>query len=302
MQSTRKINLQCPVCGIAQFRFRFEKKGRDFWRCMSCAGELLYPLPTVDELEEYYDESYAAGMYSDFAAAQTMKRMTAQSRLSELSQYVPSASGGRWLDVGCADGTFVAVAKEKGADAQGVELSATAVELARQAGLNVHCGTVGSLPNDARFDTITAFDVIEHVLDPRNFIHDLRMRVRDGGHIVLTLPDLNSMARRLMGSRWYFYIPEEHLHYFNRQNLSLLLREESFTVKAACRTYKPLTFDYSLVQFAEYNPMIHRVLSAVGKVIPSRLRSKVIPLPIGEMMLICQYNGSGSASLGRAVN
>ena len=47
MQSTRKINLQCPVCGIAQFRFRFEKKGRDFWRCMSCAGELLYPLPTV---------------------------------------------------------------------------------------------------------------------------------------------------------------------------------------------------------------------------------------------------------------
>ncbi|EMI29065.1 class I SAM-dependent methyltransferase [Rhodopirellula europaea] len=292
MQSTRKINLQCPVCGIAQFRFRFEKKGRDFWRCMSCAGELLYPLPTVDELDRYYEESYSEGMYSDFAAAQTMKRMTAHSRLSELSRYVPSASGGRWLDVGCADGTFVAVAKEKGADAQGVELSATAVELARQAGLNVHSGTVDSLPNDARFDTITAFDVIEHVLDPRDFIRALRMRVRDGGHIVLTLPDLNSMARRLMGSRWYFYIPEEHLHYFNRQNLSLLLQEEGFTVKAACRTYKPLTFDYSLVQFAEYNPMIHRVLSTIGNLMPSRLRSKVIPLPIGEMMLIGQYNAT----------
>ncbi|TWU47716.1 hypothetical protein Poly59_45570 [Rubripirellula reticaptiva] len=98
------------------------------------------------------------------------------------------------------------------------------------------------------------------------------------------------MARRLMGSRWYFYIPEEHLHYFNRKNLSRLLEQEGFTVKAAKRTYKPLTFDYSLIQFQEYNPLIHRTLSTVGKLVPQGLRSKIVPLPIGEMMLIAQKN------------
>ncbi|MGB7325649.1 MAG: class I SAM-dependent methyltransferase, partial [Rubripirellula sp.] len=256
--------------------------------CESCDMELQYPLPTADELRDYYDASYSAGMYSDFASAQTMKRMTAGRRLLEIRRQL--SIGGQWLDVGCADGTFVDVANENGAKAEGVELSQVAVDLARKSGLTVHCGTIDSLPEGRMFDTITAFDVLEHVLEPVEFIQGLRRRVRDDGHVVLTLPDLNSMARRLMGSRWYFYIPEEHLHYFNRKNLSQLLEQEGFTVKAAKRTYKPLTFDYSLIQFQEYNPLIHRTLSTVGKLVPQGLRSKIVPLPIGEMMLIAQKN------------
>ncbi|TWU47715.1 bifunctional 3-demethylubiquinone-9 3-methyltransferase/ 2-octaprenyl-6-hydroxy phenol methylase [Rubripirellula reticaptiva] len=164
MQSTAKVNLECPVCGVTQFRHRFKKKNRAFWQCQSCDMELQYPLPTADELRDYYDNSYSEGMYNEFASAQTMKRMTAGRRLLEIRRHLPI--GGQWLDVGCADGMFIDVANANGVNVEGVELSQVAVDLARNSGLKVHCGTIDSLPEDRMFDTITAFDVLEHVLDP----------------------------------------------------------------------------------------------------------------------------------------
>lgn len=248
--------------------------------------ELQYPLPTPEALKAYYETSYAEGMYHEFAAATAMKEMTAQRRLLEISRHLPIA--GRWLDVGCGDGMFVRVAGERGTQASGVELSDVAVRLAKEKSLDVSCGTVECLESNKRFNTVTAFDVLEHVLDPSEFLSQLHERVEPEGSLVLTLPDMDSLARRLMGSRWYFYIPEEHLHYFNRNNLSQLLVQHGFHVKAMPRTYKPLTFDYSMIQFQQFNPWIHRVLGTCGKVIPPGLRQKIVPLPIGEMMIIAE--------------
>ena len=96
---------RCPLCGPVRLRWRFEKKGRQFWRCIQCGIEMQHPLPTLAELEAYYDEQYASGMYKTFTDASEMKEMTARRRLREISSKVPFA--GRWLDVGSADGTFV---------------------------------------------------------------------------------------------------------------------------------------------------------------------------------------------------
>jgi hypothetical protein len=91
-----------------------------------------------------------------------------------------------------------------------------------------------------------------------------------------------------MGQRWYFYIPEEHLHYFSPSTLGRLLTRAGFEVLRCRPTYKPLTFDYSLVQFREYNPWIYRPLSVVAKVLPRSLRNVSVPLYIGETMVIAR--------------
>ena len=94
----------CPACGGRQFRFRVIKKGRRVWRCVECGVELQHPLPTQEELREYYDESYREGLYRAFADAAEMKRLTAVRRYREIA---PSCPVGKWLDVGCANGAFV---------------------------------------------------------------------------------------------------------------------------------------------------------------------------------------------------
>ena len=99
-----------------------------------------------------------------------------------------------------------------------------------------------------------------------------------------------------MGSRWYFYIPDEHLFYFSRATIRKLLYKAGFETLRVSRTYKPLTYDYALTQFAEYNPFLYRILKGVAKILPARLKSAVVPLYIGEMMVIARRTIVGGNS------
>lgn len=286
--------ITCPVCDQTQFTFRFTKKERDFWRCDACGLIKQHPLPTPEALEAYYDQSYAQGMYESFAAATQMKELTATSRMKQILRHVPMQ--GSWLDVGCANGVFVKVAREQGVDAVGVELSENAVARAQADGLPVTQGTLSDYAPQRRFDCITAFDVLEHVIDPVSFLNEIRSRLTRDGYAILTLPNLNSWPAKLMGKNWYFYIPEEHLHYFGPANLRLLAEKCGLQCISIQSTYKPLTINYSLIQFAEYNPWIYKALRAATAILPHSLKERSIPLYIGEMMLVVKGFRSAKAA------
>jgi len=275
----------CVACGGREFRKLFTKKGRDFWRCRGCGYETIYPLPTRDQLQAYYEASYAEGMYSAFVAAAEMKRLTARRRL-EMTR--PHCRPGPWLDVGCSDGTFVEEARRDGIDAEGIELSAAAVETATRRGLPVRCGTIDEAANGRRFSTVSAFDLLEHVLDPVASLAAIHRVLEPGGALVLTVPNVACLPRRLMGRRWYFYIPEEHLHYFDPTSIRLLLGRSGFTVERVARAMKSLTWQYTLGQFQEYNPRLHRLLQGVSRLLPARLRERPVHLYIGEMLVIAR--------------
>lgn len=284
-QRLETAHAECPVCGGDEFRFLFKKHERNFWRCRSCGMERQWPLPTHDELAAYYEQSYRDGMYQAFTAAEEMKRLTAAARYRQIARH---CRPGRWLDVGCSNGVFLEKILKHDLVGEGVELSPVAAEQARDKGLTVTCGTLEETEALARFDTITAFDVLEHVLDPLAFVTAIHERLVTEGTVAISVPNLNSLSRRLMGQRWYFYIPEEHLHYFSPSSLSRLLKRAGFEVLRCRPTYKPLTFDYSLVQFREYNPWIYRPLNVMAKVLPKSLRNVSAPLYIGETMVIAR--------------
>lgn len=282
---------ECIICRTPSESFvrRFIKKGRTFWRCNECGFETQHPLPTVDELRRYYEQSYEDGLYRDFVEARQIKALTARERLSCVTPY---CHPGRWLDVGCSNGVFVAAAREAGMDAEGIELAAPAVEEARQAGLPVHRATIEQHNPGYLYDTITAFDVLEHVLDPVGFLQAAHRLLAPGGSLAIAVPNQASLSCRLMGSRWYFYIPEEHLHYYNPSTMRKLAGRCGFDSKRCTAAYKYLTYSYSLVQFQEYNPLIYRMLSLPARLLPQSAKEYPVALPIGEMLFIGQRSKS----------
>lgn len=284
LQTDEKVS--CPVCGEVSLRWLFEKKGRQFWACQNCSLEKQVPLPTLQELQAYYDAQFDSGMYQTFTSAEQMKTMTAKQRLKEITPVIKPQ--GRWLDVGCANGVFVREAAASGAKAEGVELSSVAVAQAVEAGLPVRCGGLEEIEDAPSFDCITAFDVLEHVLDPLTFMQDIAKRLKPGGHAALTMPDKSSIFAKLMGSRWWFYIPEEHLHYFDHTIIRQLMIKVGLEPVVVARTFKPLTYDYGLTQFIEFNPLIYRVMKLASAVIPKKLRQWIVPLYIGEMKVIAR--------------
>lgn len=242
------------------------------------------PLPTPEELSQYYETEFQQGMYRGFTDAEEMKMLTAQYRLKRLQKW--RVADGPWLDVGCANGVFVEAALAAGKNASGIELSPTAVRQALQKGLTVVQAEIEDLPPYPKFGCITAFDVIEHVLKPDEFLKEIACRLLPGGVCALTLPNLNSVFARAMGKNWWFYIPEEHLHYFCSRTMRLLANSVGLKVVHIGQVSKPLTLDYGLTQFKVFNPHIFKCLNTVCKFLPTRIRGRVISFAIGEMLVV----------------
>jgi 2-polyprenyl-3-methyl-5-hydroxy-6-metoxy-1,4-benzoquinol methylase len=284
-QATAQIEPPCPACGCDQFSAFFTKGGRSFWRCTCCGALKQAPLPTLDELAAHYDDSYRSGQYKGFTEAAQVKGRTAGYRFARIVEHCRL---GRWLDIGCSDGRFVQEARTHGIDAYGVEFSSVAAADARAKGAPVIQTTIEDYRPDEPFDTLTAFDVIEHVIDPPAFLRAAHRLLVPEGRLVLTLPNIASLTARLMGRHWYFYVPEEHLHYFDPSSIRRLLDRHGLETLRVEPIGKPLTFAYGLTQFREYNPLLYRLLAAISLFLPNRLLQRVIPFRIGEMLVIAK--------------
>jgi SAM-dependent methyltransferase len=93
------------------------------------------------------------------------------------------------LDVGCAEGFFMAaIAEARGAEVWGVDLSDHAVTAAKQQrGLTVAAAEGSRLPfADGAFDLVYSTEVIEHVLDPAAMLAEMRRVSRR--HVLITTP------------------------------------------------------------------------------------------------------------------
>jgi SAM-dependent methyltransferase len=92
------------------------------------------------------------------------------------------------LDVGCAEGYFIKLIRERfGGEAWGVDLSTTALAKAHgKYGLTVAAADATRLPfRDGSFDLVYSTEVIEHVLDPDLMLAEMR-RVSCGTVLVTT--------------------------------------------------------------------------------------------------------------------
>jgi len=157
--------------------------------------------------------------------------------------------GTRLLDVGCGDGGLLALAAKNYDYLHGVDIARVVVERARATCI----GQVGEahrfafqvadldarLPyGDGYFDAVTAIAVLEHIFDPYFTIDEFARVLRPGGVLVLEVPNLVWLPRRLdvLLGRLPITGDEDgwdggHLHYFTFDATRRLLDEHGFAVE-----------------------------------------------------------------------
>jgi 2-polyprenyl-3-methyl-5-hydroxy-6-metoxy-1,4-benzoquinol methylase len=150
----------------------------------------------------------------------------------------------RLLDVGAATGFFLDIARKHGFQVSGVEISAFAAEEGRKKGIDMITGTLHQIPQERSFEVITMFDLIEHVSDPRAEIALSKKLLTKDGLLVINTPDIGSLYARIMGRKWHLIVPPEHLYYFTRTNMKMLLEEEGFKVLSIGTVGKRFTLAY----------------------------------------------------------
>jgi hypothetical protein len=65
-------------------------------------------------------------------------------------------------------------------------------------------------------------------LDPKEVLEEVYRIVRPGGALVLTTPNLDSLACCLFGAAWSVLGPSEHLYYFTVPTMACMLEDVGF--------------------------------------------------------------------------
>lgn len=148
---------------------------------------------------------------------------------------------GTLLDVGCAHGWFLDIAKDGGFQVLGIEPDTNVFDKTAQRGLPVRKGFFPDvLSQNERFDVIVFNDVLEHIPDLNTLVEGCKSHLASEGVLVLNLPSSSGVIYRLsrLFSRagyevffnrlWQKNLPSPHLHYFNSKNLQEFLKNKGF--------------------------------------------------------------------------
>lgn len=228
--------VKCDLCGSdaptshTSHVDRFSGNEFDLATCSNCGLVYLPMRPSGEELDDYYPDEYEAYYLLD--EKNTAEYWHLRRALNLQLKYVDeqSKSKGRLLDVGCATGNFLMVARENGWNVLGIEPVQKAAELARDFyGLEVITGTLESaeLPSSS-FDAITMWDVLEHLPSPkRAFLRSWEL-LKPGGNLVFSIPNLISFDRYLFEKYWIGWDTPRHFNLFTSETLQELLKISGF--------------------------------------------------------------------------
>jgi SAM-dependent methyltransferase len=215
------------------------------WRaCVACGSTNARPLGVKNELEVVtcagcgsvytpYSPWYSSAFfYTGFYLSEEELSPPAfiNTRLEEITADFSSyRDNNRLLDIGCGAGNLLQAARKNGWNAQGLDVSAGAVQHVRSLGYEVFEGELqdAAFPSQ-HFDVVTAAELLEHLIDPRPLLQEVARILRPGGLFWTTTPHARGLSGRMLGLKWRCVWPPEHLQLFSIRGLTKLLRDAGF--------------------------------------------------------------------------
>jgi len=193
---------RCKICGEAVADFaRAEVLGRHsvaYFRCIGCGF--------VQTEEPYWlEEAYSTAIArADVGAVARNLRLTDVTQA--LIQWVLPPSR-RYLDFGGGYGLFVRLMRDRGFDFRWLDKHAQPL----------YCLGFEAEESDEGFDLVTAFEVVEHAVEPLALLAEL---LRKGHHVLFSTELLPQSAPR--PGEWWYYVPSQgqHVSIFSRASVA----------------------------------------------------------------------------------
>ena len=231
------VAVPCPACAEKAGVRAFEKFTFQYVSCRRCATLYMSPRPSPRLMADYYSDSENYRYWAEhiFPASEEARREKVHKPwLERVIGYCDRhrTPCGVLMEIGSGFGTFAALAQASGRFKRVVAVEANP-EMARA------CRTRGVDVIDKRIEEVTdeletadiavAFEVIEHLFEPRAFLRQCARLMRPGGLLVLSCPNGQGFDITLLGSVSLAVDPE-HVNLFNPNSLKLLVESCGFQV------------------------------------------------------------------------
>lgn len=247
------VGVSCPACSSSESRFRFFKIAFRFVECTRCQTLYMTPRPSKALMKSYYEnsENYRYWATEIFPLSEiSRKTKIAQPALDRVLSICEERNVARNLlvEVGPGFGTFLDLAQNSRRFAQvlGVEPTPDLAQACRERGLHILEKAIEDLERHelTQVDVLVAFEVIEHLFDPQEFLSSMRRILATNGILVLSFPSSSGFDISLLGEH-SDAIDLEHVNLFNPYSIDILLRETGFQL---VECFSPGRLDVELVR------------------------------------------------------
>ncbi len=161
-------------------------------RCRECGLVYRNPIERERELAEIYaGEAPAPDVLRSLHDTQLPAMRTQARVLREVL-----GRGGSGLEVGSYVGGFLAAARERGLQFEGVDINADVNTFTRSLGFPVHDGDLASMSRERRFDAVAIWNTFDQLADPRGVVKIAHELLSPGGVLVVRVPNGAYYAER----------------------------------------------------------------------------------------------------------
>lgn len=224
---------ECRICGERSFHLALEVRSWRLMQCDACGIVFTSPRYTHDTLSRIYGSNYyevAADYFESKSSAPSEEHIRiARQAARYVRGHQPVA-----IDIGTGCGQIVAAFSAIGFKARGTEPNALACETAQKNGRDVMDVAIEDLPSET-YDCVVALHVLEHVPEPRQFVHHMARIAVPGGVVMIEVPNFASVASRKLGANWTALYPNTHLFQFTPATLAYVCKLSGLTVIATHR-------------------------------------------------------------------
>lgn len=232
--------VNCNLCGGDNFRKFYVVKAKSkysypyplrYVKCNNCSLVYTNPRPNFKKIKEQYESRFYHPKIPGTPPAYLKGILEANfNKLTFIEEY---KKGGRLLDVGCASGIVLYLARLKGWEVYGAEIAKITADVAKnELKLNVFNGALENAhyKNDF-FDVVCSFNTIEHLNDPYSFLCECHRLVKKDGILIVQTALIDALPFLILGKKWGPAAePSQHLYLFTRTTLSRMIEKAGFKI------------------------------------------------------------------------
>lgn len=242
---------RCPVCGSLSIQqainandYTVSNEQFGIWQCANCALRFTQNAPSPEQIGLYYkSENYISHSETSKGLVNWLYLRVRKITLASKRRFIEDETkikGGSLLDIGAGAGAFAHFMQEHGWKTQGVEPDENAIKRAKeQYGLILKPASHLFQLNEATFDAITMWHVLEHVHDLHAYIAQLKKICKPGGKIFIAVPNYTSYDAVHYDAAWAAYDVPRHLYHFSPAAMHELMRIHGCVIEKI----QPMWFD-----------------------------------------------------------
>ncbi len=222
--------IRCPICGAKSYK-KFTKTNifgkYHFYKCKKCNLLFVGNLPTKKNLGIFYSK------YFSLPKNQNLKNLKKFSFVfNKINISTKRYSKLKFLDIGSGSGEIASFLLNKNIEEIAcVDFSEDLLKIKKKIKnkkLKIIIGDFLNIENklkDNYFDIVTLFDVVEHLVNPKIYLNLAIKKLKSGGKLIITTPNINSLNYLIYKKYWDWISPPWHLFYFSPDSISYLMRK-----------------------------------------------------------------------------